>query len=355
LNSSYSALAEIAAPESTTARSHTRELREALAKLSLTNAQQVASALAQLERQQWLELPLPGSGATHARFAALIEIGAADLSLARLAEGHSDARAILAELNSRPKPGLYGVWAADPPAGGLGAQRILGGYRLRGCKRYASGAGSLARALVTARSPQGICMFDLDLTASGLRRIGGSWSAVGMADSNSLDVDFDDVFVSDRDLVGAPGAYLNRAGFWHGAVGVAACWLGGAVGCARMLHERFAHALPDEHAAAHIGAVAASCHAMQAVLANAAAAIDRDALDCAGAGRQRALLVRSIIERGCEDVLSHAGKASGSSPLVFELQHARRAADLPVYLRQHHAERDLAALGHSVLEGASCP
>jgi len=331
-----------------------REIRGQLSKLRLETSEEVAEALAQLVQQKLLDLPLPGSGATSARYAVLSEIGAADLSLARLAEGHSDALAILAELGGKSELGTYGVWAADPPDATLAALPTVGGYRLRGRKRYASGASSLMRALVTARAPEGICLFDLTLTASGVTRVPGSWSAVGMAHSDSLDVELDDVFVSNRALIGAPGSYLSRAGFWHGGVGVAACWLGGALGCARMLHERFDRAPCDDHAAAHVGAVAAACHAMQALLASAATDIDRDPLDAAGAARERALLVRSSIEHGCEQVVSHTGRATGSSALVFDAQHARRAADLPVYLRQHHAERDLAVLGRITLGRAAC-
>jgi len=33
------------------------------------------------------------------------------------------------------------------------------------------------------------------------------------------------------------------------------------------------------------------------------------------------------------------------APLAFDEEHARRAADLELYIRQHHAERDLARLG----------
>ena len=37
-------------------------------------------------------------------------------------------------------------------------------------------------------------------------------------------------------------------------------------------------------------------------------------------------------------------------PLTSDETHARRVADLGVYVRQHHAERDLAAIGAATLE-----
>ena len=68
-------------------------------------------------------VPLPGGGDTWARFEALSKWAAQDLSLGRLVEGHSDARAILAEAGSPPAaPGAtYGVWAARSPRQGTTA------------------------------------------------------------------------------------------------------------------------------------------------------------------------------------------------------------------------------------------
>jgi len=75
----------------------------------------------------------------------------------------------------------------------------------------------------------------------------------------------------------------------------------------------------------------------------AAAEIDTDP---AGLGAQlRAVRLRSRVEAGATEVLDRVGRALGAAPLCLDPVHARRAADLPVYLRQSHAERDLADLG----------
>jgi hypothetical protein len=47
--------------------------------------------------------------------------------------------------------------------------------------------------------------------------------------------------------------------------------------------------------------------------------------------------------------MHHAGRAVGAGPLCREPKFARAMADLPVFLRQSHAERDLAALGQSII------
>jgi hypothetical protein len=44
-------------------------------------------------------------------------------------------------------------------------------------------------------------------------------------------------------------------------------------------------------------------------------------------------------------VIDHATRALGAGPLCRNARFARALADLPVFLRQSHAQRDLAALG----------
>ena len=48
--------------------------------------------------------------------------------------------------------------------------------------------------------------------------------------------------------------------------------------------------------------------------------------------------------------MERAGRALGAGPLCHDAGHSRRVADLTVYLRQHHAERNLAELGAAVAE-----
>ena len=53
-------------------------------------------------------------------------------------------------------------------------------------------------------------------------------------------------------------------------------------------------------------------------------------------------------------VIEHATRALGAGPLCRDAHFARMVADLPVFLRQSHAERDQAALGRLLAtEGAS--
>jgi hypothetical protein len=68
---------------------------------------------------------------------------------------------------------------------------------------------------------------------------------------------------------------------------------------------------------------------------------------------RRTLRVRTLVEGVAADVLTRVGHALGAGPLGHDAGHARRAADLMVYLRQHHAERDLEELGRRVARDGS--
>lgn len=295
------------------------------------------------------EVPLPGLGETEQRLRALAELGSRDLAVARLAEGHLDAVAILAEAGASPPPRLYGVWAADPPTGRVDARRArrTGGWTLCGTKQWCSGANVLDVALVTAHADDGYRLFTVPLGADGLTVCEDDWQAVGMRDSATFDVLLDDVRLSAEAAIAAPGWYLSRRGFWIGGIGVAACWYGGALGALRSLADAVDARADDPHGAAHLGAADALCAAMWALLVSAAAEVDAG-LEGEGL-RRRAWQVRAAVERLASAVLRHAERGIGASGLTRDPAMARRAADLPIYLRQHHAESDLARLGAAAL------
>ncbi|RPH46818.1 MAG: hypothetical protein EHM87_00385, partial [Burkholderiales bacterium] len=201
-------------------------------------------------------LPLPGRGATLARWRILAEVGGEDLSVAKVFESHADAVAILAELDADQAvsaDALWAVWAAEAPDAVLrvdagGAEQDApphaapGTVRLDGSKAWCSAATGVTHALVTARRADGsrqLCA--VALRAPGVATEVGDWAAVGMAGTASATVRFEAVRAR---AVGAPDAYLSRPGFWHGGAGVAACWYGAARALGLALHAavRAAHA-----------------------------------------------------------------------------------------------------------------
>jgi hypothetical protein len=55
-------------------------------------------------------------------------------------------------------------------------------------------------------------------------------------------------------------------------------------------------------------------------------------------------MARHLIERMCTDVLDRFGRATGPHLLAFDARMAQRHAELYLYIRQCHGERDLAAI-----------
>jgi hypothetical protein len=294
-----------------------------------------------------LDVPLPGSGATWERWATFADLAGEDLSLARLAEGHADSVAILAELGGhRPRPGSrWGVWAANPPGPNVTASRQGGSWVLDGTKQYCSGARVCTHALVTAAADDGPRLFAV--AVEDLEPREGSWPATGMAGSDTLDVGFAAVLA---EPVGPPHGYAGRPGFSHGGAGVAACWYGGARAVARALLNAAAKRDVGPHALAHLGAVDLALRTARSALHQAASEIDADPGDLRGDGPARAMRVRTLTEAAATDVLARTGRALGAGPLSHDEAHSRAVADLTVYLRQHHAERDLARLGELVAD-----
>jgi alkylation response protein AidB-like acyl-CoA dehydrogenase len=294
-----------------------------------------------------LDMPLPGSGQTRERWAALALLAEEDLSLARLSEGHADAVAILAELDG-PQPtqfSRWGVWAAHPPGPDLQAIRACGSWQVRGTKQYCSGARACTHALVTAAAPDGMRLFAVP--ADDLASVPGTWLATGMAGSDTLDVRFDNI---PAEPVGPPRGYTDRPGFAHGGIGVAACWYGGARAIGRTLLSSASKRELGPHALAHLGAVDIGLQTARAALDAAAVQVDADPDDRERQGHGRALRVRALVEAVATDVMARVGRALGAGPLCHDESHGRAVADLTVYLRQHHAERNLAELGALVAE-----
>ncbi len=316
-----------------------------------------------LARQIGTRLAVPGRGRTARRWALLRDLAAADLTAARVAEAHTDALAILAEDQAaggrtsldadRAAAQLWGVFAAEGPGVRVDAQPAGDGWGLSGTKPWCSLADRLDRALITAHLPGGgRRLFAIDLTGPHVRVDPPTgWYARGLVQVSSTAVHLDRC---PAEPVGADGWYLTRSGFAWGGMGVAACWLGGAIGVARALHRAVRAREPDQIGLMHLGAIDAALTAGQHLLDAAAAAVDDGRAD-GPAGALWAARVRAVVAGTVDTVLTRVGHALGPAPLAFDDDHARRVADLQLYVRQQHAERDDAALGALVRDRKEWP
>ena len=288
-------------------------------------------------------LPLPGSGRTLERWQRLAEIGGHDLGLCKLYEGHTDALAIIEQLGGSPTPGsTWGMWAAEPPQARVRVTPSGHMVRLHGRKAWCSGAAVLSHALLTAWDDddrQQLVAVALD--QPGVTVTDQGWQAIGMAATGSVEVLFDNV---EAQAIGNPGDYLQRPGFWHGGVGIAACWYGAAREIAERLHRHCARR-EEPYALASLGAVDAALQAAAQVLR--VSALDIDCHPQANA-ELLARRVRAVVEQAAEQIIRDTGHALGAGPFCKDRHFAQLIADLPVYLRQSHAERDLASLGQLI-------
>lgn len=292
------------------------------------------------------DLPLPGGGETSKRHRRLMEVGREDVSLARLAEAHWDAVAILAEAERRSETGaLYGVWASEIPGHALSLQRDGTSYRLYGTKRFCSGVGLVDRSLVTVGSPEHrLVEVNLRDRTAEIEMDDSAWQVEAFRDTGTGTVTFNGLQIGVEALVGEIGWYLQRPGFWHGACGPAACWAGGMAG---LLEAAMHYKRNDAHTLAHLGAIYANVWACESYLDAAGREIDAHPADGAAA-RRRALQVRHLIEQSCTDTLHRFARAYGPHPLCMDRNIALRYQETELYLRQSHAERDLEELGRNV-------
>jgi alkylation response protein AidB-like acyl-CoA dehydrogenase len=293
----------------------------------------------------------PGAGSTVDLWEALATLAAGDLGAARAIEPHLDALAILDQAGAADQTAddtaaattTWGVFAAEGGDDPLVATQLDGAWQLTGTKPWCSLADRLDRALVSAHVEGGDRrLFAVDLAAPGVLVVEDSWHARGLTEIPSGPVRFDGVVASP---VGEPGWYLSRPGFAWGGIGVAACWFGGAVGVARSV---FSAARADKpFDVMHLGAIDELLESARRALAEAAGLVDGDAVSVDPG--VLAARVRSTVARACEEIIERAGRALGPAALALDAPHAKRVADLGLYVRQHHAERDQHALGSSLI------
>lgn len=286
--------------------------------------------------------PAPRLGSAAEVQAMLTELAEVDLTVARVVEPHLDAQLIFAEAGLGAPAGRWGVFAAEAPAAQLNAEQGAQDWRLTGTKAWCSLAGALDCALVTARAGQGSRLFAVDLRQPGIQiEDAAGWAARGLSGVVSMPVRFS---AARAEPVGGPEWYLKRPGFAWGGIRVAACWYGGM----RAIHDQLRMTLtkrdaPDAIRQVSLGKSELACWTAKLALDHAATEIDAGRAD----GRAGALLAaraRAVVADGVETVLRESAHALGPAPLCFDAAHARRVADLQLYVRQHHAERDLATL-----------
>lgn len=277
--------------------------------------------------------------------------GAADLAWGRLFEGHVNALQLIGRLGDPRRRAraardvrdgcLFGVWNTQA-ADGVRIARMDGeGVTLAGRKTFASGAGRVARALITAAWPDGssqLVVVPMDRVVTTIDR--SFWRPYGMEDSDSFAVAFDGVRLERADLLGEPGDYERSPWFTAGASRFVAVQTGGIERLVNdfgaFLRRREQH--EDPIALTRFGeCVIAAQTALLWTKACADAWMRYD--DGPTETAEGALLItvdaaRSAVERCALDVAERVERGVGARGLLETEPFARRLRDLRMYLRQ---------------------
>ncbi|HEY1680405.1 MAG TPA: hypothetical protein VGF98_02050 [Candidatus Tumulicola sp.] len=114
---------------------------------------------------------------------------------------------------------IFAVWNTQD-ADGLRLEPVVDStFVLRGAKTWASGAGTITRALVTSALPNGslqMCVVPMDRVQVTIDR--SAWLPMGMERSDSFRVVFDGVELTLDDFIGKPGDYEAQPWFAGGAL-----------------------------------------------------------------------------------------------------------------------------------------
>lgn len=270
-------------------------------------------------------------------------VGAADLSLGRLYEGHVNAAQLVAAYGSDRQQALLdawladgqlmGVWNTEPQPGMTVAPVADGRWRLTGAKSFATGAGRLDRILITARDPDGAKRMVLVPVAGEADRADLSgWRVRGMKGTISGRFDFTGMEVDADAMIGAPDDYEREPRFSAGAWRFCAVQLGAAEALLRHLRD---HLVTTGKGADPVQR--ARFAPLVVAVRGAGAWLDR-AARLAEAGDARSipmvLMTRGAVEEAALAVMEAAARSVGTASFFAGSPIDRITRDLGLYLRQ---------------------
>ena len=295
------------------------------------------------------------SGTADATWPTLIRTlaaaGRADVPLARLFEGHVDALRILAQAGHPPvADALYGVWASRSQRTGVAARPADDGLVLSGTIRFASGTGVVDRALVPVWLDADSHLL-VDLDVKDLPVDDTHWATAAMEVSRSHTVAVTQIRVGPDQVIGQPGFYLKRPGFFPGGVGVAACWAGGATRIADLALDRLHDPVPEPLLLLRLGAIRSHLTAASSVLQAAGFLLD-DHLppgDRATSIDWQAVSTdaRATVAGAVAEVINQVQRIAGPAGLAFDRDLTRAVHDLQLYVLQQNADGDALYLGRA--------
>ena len=270
-------------------------------------------------------------------------IGAGDLAIARLFEGHLNAISLVSRYGSEAQLGalaadvadgaLSAVWAANDAAG-LTLVSDGSTSALQGRKILASGAGLVTRPLVTARNSDGEWMCLLRLAADHPTDL-SQWKAQGMRSTATGTVDLSNLIIAAADVVGAAGDFTKQPIFSAGAWRFCAAQLGAVERLVDLFRDHLVARGRDQdpfqrQRMAHSAAAARTARFWVEEAARRFCTQEEDADGLVAFVN----LTRTVTERSALDVMELVQRGIGLSGFMRPHPVERISRDLSTYLRQ---------------------
>jgi alkylation response protein AidB-like acyl-CoA dehydrogenase len=294
----------------------------------------------------------------------LTAVGTGDLSIGRLYEGHVNALLLVEKFGTPSQRQriersvcrfgeLLAVWNTD---GRDPVTLTTGGslWRLQGAKSFASGAGLVGTAVVTARLPDGTRQMLLVPVSEFEPRIDRtSWRPLGMRASMSFNVDFSGVAVDLDAFLGTSDDYFAEPWFSAGCIRFGAVQLGGALRILGVVHThlRAAGRHRDAYQRERFARMRVALEGARLWLERAGIALDDACSDGDTDGLlDLANMCRHAVQEACELILNLSVKSVGVSGMLAPHPLERLVRDLTTYLRQPAPDAALVSVGERALE-----
>ncbi len=314
------------------------------------------AAFATLRRLGVTGRPPLASDQAQRLFRVLAAVGRGDLSAARIFEGHVNALLLIRLFGTEAQVknygaaasngDLFGIWNTDVADKAVTLQAGI----LRGKKNFASGVDGISHALITAQVPQGRQL--VIVPTAGLEIDRAWWHPLGMKASGSHIVNFQDLIVTEEQLIGVAGDYFTEPWFSAGAIRFAAVHVGGmhAILDVAAAHLKETGRERSPHQQHRLGEMGISVGAGYAWLDYAAKVWSEIGSLPAGEIIAALSAARLAIEHSALRVLEHAERSVGVVGMIAPHPLERLIRDLRTYLRQPNPDAALETVGAAVAD-----
>jgi len=287
---------------------------------------------------------------------ALRLVGRANLSLGRIFEGHvnsarliawygdKDQRAALAQALAVGR--VHGVWNTERPPG-VAIDRTVVEAVLRGRKCFATGAGFIDLAVITAADGEGPRQMVIADASDAARADPSSWRVRGMKATVSGTYELGGLPAGEPQRLGAPGDYEREPRFSAGAWRFAAVQLGGVERVVGLIRDHLAASATGKDATQRARFAVALAEARSAMMWVREAAVRAESPNAGPDEVAFVLMTRGVVERAGLAAIEAAARAVGTGAFFDDHPIDQACRDLALYLRQPSPDQalDRAAAG----------